>query len=307
MLRIKIFLSRLYHHVRFLLNKRLRSRIDVRNAGETVDYIKKNRVSVSRYGDGELDMVFHYVYGISSTSGFQNYDEKLGERLTSILGQNNSYPPPKHIVCLPACAFSYGCNHFIASTRHIWEAYSNLHLRQLISILDKDRTYYETNFTRFYLSHKNKDKCPMSLENIKSIWEGQEVVIVEGTMTRSGVGNDLYDNALSVKRVLCPATNAFGKYDEILSTITSAVKKAQDKLILLSLGMTATVLAYDLSKLGYWAIDIGHLDIEYEWMLRKAKEKIAIPGKFTNEASGGKLVDDSSDPNYLSSIIARIE
>ena len=39
-------------------------------------------------------------------------------------------------------------------------------------------------------------------------------------------------------------------------------------LILISLGPTATVLAYDLSKLGYQAIDIGHTDLEYELLLR---------------------------------------
>lgn len=32
------------------------------------------------------------------------------------------------------------------------------------------------------------------------------------------------------------------------------------RLILIALGMTATVLAYDLSKAGFWAIDIGHID-----------------------------------------------
>jgi hypothetical protein len=49
--------------------------------------------------------------------------------------------------------------------------------------------------------------------------------------------------------------------------------KLSDKniLILISLGPTATVLAYDLAKLGYWAIDIGHIDNEYEWLKLEAK------------------------------------
>jgi hypothetical protein len=37
-----------------------------------------------------------------------------------------------------------------------------------------------------------------------------------------------------------------------------------DKLILIALGPTATVLAYDLAKKGYQAIDIGHLPSCYE-------------------------------------------
>lgn len=71
--------------------------------------------------------------------------------------------------------------------------------------------------------------------------------------------------------------------------------------------MTATVLAYDLAKNGYQAIDIGHIDIEYEWMLMGATEKIPVPGKFTNESQGGHDVVQCLDPGYLSQIITRIK
>jgi hypothetical protein len=70
--------------------------------------------------------------------------------------------------------------------------------------------------------------------------------------------------------------------------------------------MTATVLSRDLAHKGYQAIDIGHIDIEYEWMLRNATSKIAIPGKFTNEVSGGNKVEEVIDNQYLSQIVARI-
>lgn len=43
------------------------------------------------------------------------------------------------------------------------------------------------------------------------------------------------------------------------------------------LGPTATVLAYDLAKAGYQALDIGHLGKAYDWL--KRKETIVI-GKF---------------------------
>jgi hypothetical protein len=70
--------------------------------------------------------------------------------------------------------------------------------------------------------------------------------------------------------------------------------------------MTATVLARDLAHNGYQAIDLGHIDIEYEWMLRNATTKIAIPGKFTNEVQGGNQVEEIKDEKYLSQIVARI-
>ena len=129
------------------------------------------------------------------------------------------------------------------------------------------------------------------------------LVLVEGAQTRFGVGNDLLDNAGSVVRILAPAVNAFSKYDEILSAIR---QEADGRLILLALGPTATVLACELCRLGFWAIDIGHLDIEYEWYRMGAKEKVAVPGKYTNEA-GGVDVAECDDAGYKNQIIRRIE
>lgn len=56
------------------------------------------------------------------------------------------------------------------------------------------------------------------------------------------------------------------------------------ELVLIALGMTATVLAYDLqTKYNIRALDIGHLDIEYEWFIRGSCERMRIQGKHTAE------------------------
>ncbi len=91
----------------------------------------------------------------------------------------------------------------------------------------------------------------------------------------------MFTNAISIQRILCPAKNAYFYYEKILYEIK---KLDKNKLILLALGPTASVLAYDLSELGYRALDIGHVDIEYEWFLQKATEKVKISGKYTSEA-----------------------
>ena len=84
----------------------------------------------------------------------------------------------------------------------------------------------------------------------------------------------------------------------------AAKKTDRDRLILIALGHTATVLAYDLAAEGYQALDIGHLDIEYEWFLRKTDKKIPIEGKFVNEAPLGRIVAEPiGDKKYLDEII----
>ena len=45
-----------------------------------------------------------------------------------------------------------------------------------------------------------------------------------------GVGNDLFDNAKSIRRILCPAENSWGSYPEILSNVKKVVAENRDAL-----------------------------------------------------------------------------
>jgi len=103
-----------------------------------------------------------------------------------------------------------------------------------------------------------------------------------------------------------PPENSFDYYDIIFN---EAVKIEKRKLILIVLGPTATILAYNLHNVGYQAIDIGHVDIEYEWFLRNATEKIKIENKYTNEVKGGNdnieyIYDNDDYYNQIMTIIS---
>ena len=118
-----------------------------------------------------------------------------------------------------------------------------------------------------------------------------------------GVGNDLFENARSIRRIIGPKTNAYDRYRDILYSAQQIEKEA---LFLIALGPTATVLAYDLFLMGYQALDIGHIDIEYEWFLRDAQYPMRICAKYVNEATGGENTEMVSDPVYVNQIIARV-
>ena len=75
---------------------------------------------------------------------------------------------------------------------------------------------------------------------------------------------------------------------------------------MIALGATATVLAYDLAKDGFRAIDIGHADIEYEWMLSGATEKVPVKSKYVNEVKEGHCTNKIDDKNYDLEIILQI-
>ena len=104
---------------------------------------------------------------------------------------------------------------------------------------------------------------------------------------------------------MCPAENCWACASEILKT-TLSVSKDFD-LVILALGPTATVLANDLAMNGIQALDLGHLDIEYEWFLQKAKIKNTVTGKYTNEAKNGNAVHSArEDSSFDSQVICKI-
>ena len=83
-------------------------------------------------------------------------------------------------------------------------------------------------------------------------------------------------------------------------------KYSKDHLVIIALGATATVLAYDLTLDGYQALDLGHIDIEYEWFLRGAKTAISIPGKYTNEVDSDDKVQGNIDTTSYEKEVVKI-
>ena len=62
-----------------------------------------------------------------------------------------------------------------------------------INIL-KNKKYYSTNISRFYSHLKDKSKVFKYIPKLKKIWEGRDVLMIEGEKTRFGIGNVLLNN-----------------------------------------------------------------------------------------------------------------
>lgn len=257
---------------------------------ETIQKIVKEGCSVSRFGDGEI------LLTNNKAIGFQKADSKLGERLKEVLQSNAD----GHIVCL-SDTFT-DIYRYNRKARRFWRTHFFIYGHIWDNLLIPNKQYYNTFVTRPYMDFAQKTQCGKWFHDMQAIWQNRNIIFIEGEKSRLGVGNNLFHNAKSIKRILCPPTSAFDKYDSI---INEAVKQSKDVLFLIALGPTATVLAYDLHKKGYQAIDIGHVDIEYEWWRMNAKRKVKIQNKYVNEAVGGNIVSVAGE-EYESQIIAKI-
>lgn len=291
---MKIKLKKNYYKRYTATVKDLLKGFKIKSPEETIEKIVNEGCSITRYGDGEFDM----ICGIGMN--YQKYDKDLANKLEEVLNSNEDklLVGINNIIDLE---YSEKYNDF---ANNFWKKWLKQNKFKLLKLLSKNKQYYSSNISRFYIDYKDKSFVEGYVKKLRQIWDNKNIVIVEGEQSRLGVGNDLFDNANSIQRIICPSENAFDCYENILSEVKKVEK---DKLILLALGPTATVLAYDLYKSGYIAIDIGHVDIEYEWFLRKATEKIRIENKYVTEVKDGRSnIVDIKDEKYAKQIIAKI-
>lgn len=257
---------------------------------ETIDKLVNERRSFARLGDGE----FAAIVG-QKRWNFQGVSDVLSEKLQEVLASDD-----ENLMVGLHPTFYMNLFDLPEDDADGVRAYMQPMVRRLhAQLLDRDRIYGNALF-----HNMDSDEDVASL---RKIWDGKNCVFIEGEHTCMGVGNDLFDNCASIVRILGPAENAINKYEEI---IKEAVKQPKDSLFLVALGPTATVIAYELSKLGLWAIDIGHVDLIYEGYLRKLPNLYGVDISYKycskDERVSGRVIEEAPDPDYKEQIIARI-
>ena len=276
----------------FIAQKFMRQLI-VHGAEESIELILTQRASMCRYGDGE----FSLMQGVNLK--FQKYSLELERELKSIINSREK----DIVVCIPDVFREL--DQYITRAEKYWAKYLHTNRYNIYKLIDRKKEYWDTQITRFYVDYKDKSMMDEKVKKLRAIWKEQDILIVEGEKSRLGMGNDLFDNVSSIERIVCPAINAYEKIDKIENGVMKNTKQ-REKLILIALGPTATVLAYRLARRGYWALDIGHIDIEYEWYLKGVEEKCPIANKYIGEIPNGDVVGDNIDGIYNKQIIERI-
>lgn len=264
----------------------------IHSGEEAVNRIVNEKCSMIRFGDGEFE-----IMAGNDRVNFQKYDGDLGSRLKEVIQAEQEN-------ILIGIADNYG-NLDLYSEEiadgirgYMTEETRTRHL----SLLRLDKVYYNAYLFKCYYPYKDKSGTAGRVAFVKRIWQDRDVILIEGAQTRTGQGNDLFDNVKSIRRILCPTKNAYTKYQEILETAKNLIK---DELVLCVLGPAGKVLAYDLINSGHQVIDIGQMDMDYEWYLAGAGKKVPNPTKYVSQLPPAE-VEDVDDEAYRSQIIACI-
>lgn len=223
---------------------------------ETLDLLLNKPKSFCRFGDGEILI----MQGLSIP--FQKYNSNLATKLLEILSnkEENLY-----------VGINYNYFHSTKSlnefNRKFYLINSKVYRDFLINKCSKSKDYIAAGFNQMYMIYDyNLDNY---FEKLKMLFKNKELVIFVGEGVLDDLKFDLFEFANNKEFIYGPSKNAYDHYEELLSRAKICGK---DKTLCFILGPTSKVLAYELSKLGYIAWDIGHMAKDYNaYMLKTEK------------------------------------
>lgn len=262
----------------------LHNRIRVHTVDETIDELLHTEKSMVRFGDGEIVMI----------KGGDLMLQKASPEIAAGLAEILRYTEDDLIVTIPGI-FETLSDHRKAS-RQFWRDHLLFCRKTYEKYCNPNRVYYSTFVSRCYYYLEDRSGVGAQFAKIRKIWENRDVVIVEGTRTHNGVGNDLLALARSVERIICPPSDAYGALPEILDT---CLGYDRDRLFLLSVGVAAKFLAVELFRRGYRVLDIGNMDLEYEWYVRRSPGKCRLE---KHEAESEAANREAGYQEYLSQV-----
>lgn len=271
--------------------KRLNKPPKVMTNMETIEKIIAEGLSVSRFGDAEIKLA------AGKGVNYQVPDPQLAAKLRQVLSSEDE----RLLVCIPDVFESLSL--FTPADGAYWVKHLARYRKYWYRFTLKNKVYGNAFISRVYMCFNEKHIAAAYFDALKKIWDNKDVVLVEGEKSRLGVGNDLFDNAKSLRRILGPSARAFSRYSDLLAEIRKVEKSA---LLILAMGPVASVLPFDLLQDGYRSIDLGNIDTEYEWFLRGYTKKMPVENKMVYEAGAGEGVGELEDETYQSQIIARV-
>lgn len=215
---------------------------------ETMRRVRDERLSLARYGDGEIKL----CRGVSCK--LQTYDPLIAKRLRNILKAEE----PRCLVAIP----------------NIWHSGKPPPKKFWVPYQSGPNTsfYYPVTYGSSFVSRP--DSAPSINTSaywglVRSIWLSRPVILVTGAKKgRQFIESGMLNNAGQTHLVTGPGSNAWIAYEPMMAAVRQRHRDINDNaLVILALGPTATVMAYHLAKEGIQALDLGHMGVFYRnWL-----------------------------------------
>jgi hypothetical protein len=222
---------------------------------ETLEVIRRDRLNLARFGDGELDLMLRLEANIR----FQRNSPELMKDLEGVFknAQNN---PDKLLIGMP---------YVYLDNRH-WATVYTKYWRQVEPMLEPIRRLANSQISRptIFAVHGQE-----AVEAWRGVWQDLDITIVTGKGSRFDMLPDLFDNIKSHRFEYSLPIDAYSDIPRLIETL----RNDTSELILISLGPAGTILASELAKHGKWALDIGHVSNSYHFQLKGGKFPEKLP------------------------------
>lgn len=229
---------------------------------ETLERVRRERLSLARFGDGELALALSPDAAIS----FHGGSAPLQAELRAIL-KGDGYEDVPLLTCIPGIGVSF--------YRGYWAKY----WPAVKPLLNPARTYGNTSVSREGLFKLDPEAARVAW---RAIWDGKDVCYVIGKGSRFEPIDALFGGVASSRTIHSLPRDAYADVDRVVDEVVATIPR--ETLILCALGPAATVLAARLAKLGYWALDIGHISSVYRTVTEgapRAEKTKAVAGGTT--------------------------
>lgn len=209
---------------------------NILNVEDTIDLLINTNKSIVRYGDGEFALMD------AKDIPFQKYNQKICGRLNEIFNNSND----NILIGISSIYFNIELYKYLDTINEFIFTYVAEEHQRLFNMIDYNKEYVSAEITQLYQLYKHYD-FEYYFNKIKEIWNNKKLVIVCGETIFNNIDYNIFENSKSIDYIYAPSKNAFDKYDEILE---KSLGYNKDKLFIIMLGPTATILAYDLVNRG---------------------------------------------------------
>ena len=143
----------------------LYGKINIYDTDITLEKLCSGKISMSRFGDGEFDIMS------GAENGFQSSNKDLGQLLKNVIRQNGVHND--FIVGIPRCFNSF--DGFTNTAKDFLEDYYLKNRMHCYKFLNTKNCYYDSFVTRLYMDVEDKSKSHYRFNKFKSIWENKNI------------------------------------------------------------------------------------------------------------------------------------
>lgn len=220
---------------------------------ESLELILHSNQSLARFGDGEIHLMAD-CGGIP----FQEYSPILAKRLRELISN-----PPENFINGINSYYYYPFlfpNRIVNNPNPLTKTFNctsvPFYRHHLDKWLNLGKTYCDAGLSGFTL-----DQC----NALRDFLRDKHIVLTGAKEAFQNYQFHLFDCAQNVDYCFIPNKHAFRQYDLVLEKLRSYPKNT---LHILMAGPSANIWAEDLHKMGFRALDLGHIAKSYDYKMR---------------------------------------